>query len=211
MIHRYFFILFLVCSAAVSVFPQQSRLSKSVNFISEYISSEYFEQLLTTNTQLALVDSIYLAALKYNNYNISETLLSLTFGTIPYNIVPIKVPVIGFVIKYPLVSANDSVFRKKNKNLPAYLFIDTPKDGFGDKDKLAHFFGNAFLAYSQSFFDLTDLIGYFVEYFEDSFKVQTAADPRDIKANYLGKLFGQKLKNEKQSLPSEILINKSLQ
>lgn len=211
MLYNYALILIFFLSAADFVIPQQSRLSKNVNYISEYISSEQFEELSKRTPQLALVDSIYIAALKFNNYNVSETLLGLTFGTIPYNIVPIKLPVIGIVIQYPLVSASDSVYKKKNKNLPRYLFKDTPKDDFGDKDKLAHFFGNAFLSYSQSIFDLTDLIGYFVEYFEDSFKVQTAADPRDIKANYLGKIFGQRLKNDKQALPSEILINKSLQ
>ena len=210
MFNKSFLIVFILFFAAGNIFPQQSRLSKGVNYISEYVASDYFSSISKTNTPLALVDSIYLRALKFNNNNVSETLLSLTFGLIPYNVVPLKMPVLGFIINYRLTSANDSVYRKKNDNLPAYLFLDTPQDRFGDKDKLAHFFGNAFLSYSQSVFDLTDLIGYFVECFEDAFKVQSSIDFRDMKANGLGKEFGNRLKKDKNILPSEIMLNKSL-
>jgi len=209
---RTVFILILTFAA---FFPakaeaQQSRLSKGVNGISDYIASDSFIRLADTVPPLSLVDSIYVFALRLNNYNISETLLSLTFGAVPYNKVPLKVPLIGAVLNYPLISACDSIYRKKNANLPSRLFEDTPNDSFGDRDKIAHFFGSAFLSYSQTIFDLTDLIGYFVEYFEEAFKVQSGVDMRDVKADELGKIFGKALKNDKNILPSAILRNKTL-
>ena len=182
-----------------------------MNYVSEFIASDYFKSLLQTHSHLDLVDTIYTRALSFNNYNYSETLLCLTFATIPYNNVPIKIPLINVVFNYPLICASDSVYNLKNANLPKRLFTDTPQDDFGDKDKLAHFFGSAFLTYSQTIFDLTELIGYFVECFEDAFKVQSNIDYRDIKADNLGDEFGKKLKENRKFLPSEILKNKSLE
>jgi hypothetical protein len=209
--NKFYFIILLISLGLVrSGFAQQSKLSKSVNYLSEYIASDYFKGLSKTNSDLDLVDSIYLRAVKFNCGDVSEALFDLTFAVIPYNNVPIKIPLIGVVVNFHLVCATDSIYNAKNKNLPKNLFGDTPKDDFGDKDKLAHFFGSAFLSYSQNIFDLTDLIGYFVEYFEEAFEVQSSVDLRDIKADHLGKLFGEKLKREKNALPSVILRNKTL-
>ena len=195
---------------SASIFPQQSKLSRAVNFLSELIASDYFVELRETNSDLALVDSIYLRAVAFTENDYSEALLALTFATIPYKKVPILVPIIKEVIYYPLTSADYSIFNLKNKNLPRYLFYDSPKTNHGDVDKLAHFFGNAFIGYSENIFDLSALIGYFVESFEESFKVQSKVDYRDLDVNWYGDQFGKLLNENEELLPSQIMLIRSL-
>lgn len=191
------------------LFPQQSNLSKAVNYISEYIASKNFIRIKDTVGDLAATDSIYLAALRFTDYDYADALLSLMLATVPYREVPIQIPLLKVTVNYPLVSADEQTFLKKNKNLPAQLFLDSPQDNFGDKDKLAHFFGSAFLSYESNIFDLGKLIGYFVEAFEESFKVQSSIDPRDLDVNYYGRLFGSILKKDKSVQPSQILLFRS--
>ncbi len=200
-------VLFLVL--VINLYPQQSTLSEGVNYLSEFIASDYFINLKKTNNDFELTDTLFLRAVKYKNYDYSEALLALTFATVPYKEVPIQFPLIS-ILNYPLVSANDSVFLKKDENLPKELFYDTPTGNFGDKDKLAHFFGSAFISYSSNIFDLGDLIGYFVEVFEQSFKVQSSIDERDLRTNKLGNIFGDILKKNKSVLPSQVMLMKSL-
>ncbi len=191
-------------------FAQQSKLSKGVNYISGFIASDYFKNLKSSNNDAVLADSIFLRAVKFYDDDIDEALLALTFACVPYNKIPIIIPLINIKIYYPLTSADDSTFKKKNKNLPRYLFYDTPQNKYGDKDKLAHFFGSAFISYSSNIFDLGDLIGYFVENFEENFKVQSAIDERDLRTNKLGNIFGEFLKENKNILPSQIFLITSL-
>ena len=206
---RFILITVFLLVLVIKLYPQQSTLSKGVNYLSEFIASDYFLNLKKTNNDLELTDTLFLRAVKFKDYNYSEALLALTFATVPYKEVPIRFPLIG-ILDYPLVSANDSVFLKKNKNLPKELFYDTPGGNFGDKDKLAHFFGSAFISYSSNIFDLGDLIGYLVEVFEQSFKVQSSIDTRDLRTNKLGNIFGDILKKNKNVLPSQVMLMKSL-
>ena len=205
---RYVLILaFLICSLQ---YPQQSKLSKAVNHLSNFIASEYFLNLKKTESDIALVDSIYLQAVVFTDKDYSEALLALTFATIPYKEVPLESPVFRYIMNYPLTSADDSTFVLKNKNLPKYLYYDSPKTDYGDKDKLAHFFGNAFLSHSFTIFDLADGFGYFVESFEEDFKVQSRVDYRDLEVNNNGSLFGELLLNDENLLPSNIILFRSL-
>jgi hypothetical protein len=206
---KYFIISVFLFSTNI-VFPQQSKLSKAVNYLSGFIASEYFLELKETNSDLALVDTIYLRALNFTNEDTGEALLALTFTTIPYKEVPVVVPLIKEVIYYPLISADDSTYLRKNQNLPRYLFYDSPESEAGDLDKLAHFFGNAFIGYSENILDLSSLIGYFVESFEESFKVQSKVDFRDLDVNRYGDLFGKLLKRNDKILPSQIMLLRSL-
>ncbi|HED07517.1 MAG TPA: hypothetical protein ENI57_05325 [Ignavibacteria bacterium] len=203
---RYLIIFFIFTT---SLFPQHSKLYKSINHISKYIASDYFKNLSESKSDIQLIDSIYIYQLKYQNYNFTETLLSLTFALVPVRKVPIKFPLLN-KFNYPLISVTDSLFNLKNKHLPKYFFVDSPTNKFGDKDKLSHFFGSAFISYSSNIFDFGNLIGYFVEVFEDNFKVQSTIDKRDMMANTLGNLFGKMLKKNKKVLPSQILITRTL-
>jgi hypothetical protein len=198
--------LILCCS----LFPQQSKLSGSVNTLSAHIASDKFLEIKNKYGDLQAVDSIFYTALKFSNYNYSEAFLTLTFTTVPYREAPIQLPIIKLILYYPLISADEETFLKKNENLPRYIFFDTPTDNYGDKDKLAHFFGSAYLSYASNIFDLGNLIGYFVEVFEEKFKVQSEIDERDLTTNRLGNLFGKILKRKKDAMPSQILIMPTL-
>ena len=192
------------------VFPQQSKLSKGVNYLSEFIASDYFIDLKKGNTDLALVDSIYIRALEFYENDYEEALLALTFTTIPYRRVPFVIPLLKTRLYYPLISANDSISNLKNQNLPSKLFYDSPDNDYGDKDKLAHFFGNAFIGYAENVLNLADVFGYFVEAFEEDFKAQSEVDFRDVDANWYGVLFGNILEMNKSIMPSQIMILRSL-
>lgn len=202
--------LFFILLISVQSFPQQSGLSKGVNYISEFIASDYFIELKATNKDLSLVDSMYLRTIKYYDYDYQEALLSLTFATIPFRKVPLVVPLINARIYYPLISANDSISNLKNQNLPGRLFYDSPTDTGGDKDKLAHFFGNAFIGYAENILKLADVFGYFVEAFEEDFKAQSEVDFRDVDVNWYGVLFGEMLETNINVLPSQIMTIRSL-
>ena len=203
---RYLIISFIFVAY---LFPQHSKLYKAVEHISKYISSDYFKELSKVKSDIQLIDSIYINQLIFQKNDYSETLLSLTFALVPVRKVPIKFPLLN-KINYPLVSVNDSIFKIKNKHLPKYIFWDTPQNDFGDKDKLAHFFGSAFISFSSNIFDFGNLIGYFVEVFEENFKIQSSIDKRDMMTNFLGNLFGEMLKENKNILPSQILITNTL-
>lgn len=205
---------FLIIQIIVLLFQntlaQQSQLSKTVNHISSYIASEHFINLRNKIGDAATADSIFVSAINFTNGNISDALLALMFATVPYREIPVQIPLINTIINYPLTSADEETFLKKNENLPRYLFFDTPQNNYGDKDKLAHFFGSAFLSYESNIFDLGKLIGYFVEAFEESFKVQSSVDLRDLDVNDYGRLFGNLLKENKHLLPSQIFLLRSL-
>ena len=195
---------------SVTPLAQQSDLSKTVNYISNYIASEHFIHLRNEIGDVSAADSIFVQAIKFTNGNISDALLALMLGTVPYREVSVQIPLLNAVVNYPLTSADEETFLKKNENLPRYLFFDTPPNNYGDKDKLAHFFGSAFLSYESNIFDLGKLIGYFVEAFEESFKVQSSVDLRDLDVNDYGRLFGSLLKENKDLLPSQIFLFRSL-
>ncbi len=69
---------------------------------------------------------------------------------------------------------------------------------------------SAFISYSITLFDLGNLIGYFVEAFEEDFKVQSKIDRRDMDVNLYGKLFGEALDIEPNTLPSQVMVIRSL-
>ena len=203
-------ILILIIVLSSSIYPQQSELSKGVNYLSEFIASDYFLQLKKDNTDTALVDSIYVRAINFYEMDYQEALLALTFTTIPYSRVPLVIPLLKIRLYYPLISASDSITNLKNQNLPNKLFFDSPDNEYGDKDKLAHFFGNAFIGYAENILKLADVFGYFVEAFEEDFKAQSEVDFRDVDVNWYGVLFGETLELNKQVLPSQIMAIRSL-
>jgi hypothetical protein len=206
---KLFFTLYILLLCQ-NIFPQQSKLSKAVNHISSYIASEQFVDLRNEIGDVSAADSIFAKAVNYTNGNISDALLALMLATVPYREVPIQIPLLNTSVNFPLTSADEETFLEKNKNLPIYLFFDSPLNDYGDKDKLAHFFGSAFLSYESHLFDMGKLIGYFVEAFEESFKVQSSVDLRDLDVNDYGRLFGSLLKENKKLLPSQIFLLRSI-
>jgi hypothetical protein len=155
---------------------------------------------------IELVDTLYSYTKNLCRNNISETLLILTFATLPYHSIPVKEPITNSVIRVPLPSVSYEIFTKKLQNLPANLFFKS-KNTASDKDKLAHFFGNSFLSYNISLFNFSKFISIFVELFENSFKVEGAIDFRDLQVNMLGENFGRLLQENEKLLPSQIFAS----
>lgn len=203
-------ILLLLIFISLNSFSQQSNLSKTVNYISSYLASEHFSNLKNNIGDVAATDSIFSEAMRFTEYDYGDALIALMLATVPYNEVPIQIPIFNSTVYYPLTSADEETFLTKNEKLPRYLFFDSPQNNYGDKDKLAHFFGSAFLSYESNIFDIGKLIGYFVEAFEESFKVQSSVDLRDLDVNEYGRLFGDLLKENKDLLPSQIFLIRSI-
>ena len=195
---------------AKGIRAQTTKLGSEVIALSNYIASNDFAELKEKIDDASRADTLFSKALQITKGDYSEALFALTFATVPYKFIPIEIPLTKIIIYYPLVSADDSVFNLKNKNLPRYLYFDSPSNNYGDKDKVAHFFGSAFLSYSSNFFDLGDLIGYFVEVFEQNFKVQSSIDIRDLQTDTLGNIFGLLLKKNKKTLPSSVFLIRAL-
>ncbi len=196
-------ILFMSILIIPVLSSKAQSLSGAVYYLSRYIASDRFKTLKQNVNDVDLVDTLYLRALKYENNDYSEALLALTFTTLPFNRMPLHLPVFGAQINLRLPSVNESLFLEKNKELPSQIFFDSPQNPFGDKDKVAHFFGNAFLSYNITFFNISKFMGILVELFETSFKVGGGLDNRDLITNYIGEFFGKALNINKNLLPSQ--------
>ncbi len=198
--------LFIVYAGSISaqIFVEKD-LEQGVTYMVEYIISNEFVYLASINNDLDLIDSLYLRALHYHNYDIEEALLTLTFTTLPFREMPLHLPFTNVRLSASLPSGPDKTLEKKIKNVPKKIFSDSPNTKFGDKDKVAHFFGNAFLSYSITIFNMSKFLSILVELFEDSFKVEGTIDNRDFIANYLGDHFGKQLLDNENFLPSTSL------
>lgn len=183
----------------------QSKIDNGIFMISEFIASEKFSEISDSLSDDELIDLVYLKAVDYFDSNYSDALLALSFAFLPFNKMPLQIPLFGIHVNVPLPSVKDSIFILKINNLPKILFFDSPQGAFGDKDKTAHFFGNAFLSYNLGFSNIPEFSGIFVELFESSFKVSGGLDARDLTANKLGETFGEALKRNRQVLPSHVL------
>ncbi len=191
---------------SVSLFPQvKPTFRNGVAYLSRFIASDYFLKLKGTADDVALTDTLYLRSVKFYRNDYSEALLALTFACLPYNEMHIRIPLIGTPVTVHLPSVANPLFAAKNKNLPSKLFYDSPGNSFGDKDKLSHFFGNAFIEYNFPLFNLSNFMGIFVEKFEETFYVEGAMDKRDLYVNRLGAKFGKTLRDSVNLLPSRFL------
>ena len=198
---------FIYCSGNKIVI---TNLNDGINFLSKKIIADSLYYSDPNISDLSKIDSLYKTAIQAYDYDYSEAMLALTFTTLPYSKMPLKIPVLEIEVDIPLPSVNGKEFETKVKYLPSKYFFDSPDNAFGDKDKMPHFFASAFLSYNISFFNFSKFMGIFVELFEQGFKIQGAVDQRDIVADNLGELFGDVLKNNKNILPSQILSIYSL-
>lgn len=203
---------FLIISLSFSLFQinllSQSNYDKSlyggIFYLSDYIASEEFDTYKKNNDNLTQVDHLFRKAIDFYDGDISEALLALTFSFLPFNHIKVKF-LFGSQFRIPLPSPPQKIFEKRLDNLPSKLFFDSPQSSFGDKDKLSHFFGNAFLRYNFGFFNLSKFMGIFVENVEEGLFIEGGYSFRDIIANHLGELFAESLKTNKDIQPSDIL------
>jgi hypothetical protein len=205
--NSYIILFAIIFFSFTSLFHAQKTYDRSfyggLFFLSEYIASDQFSELKNRISDQEQVDLLYQMALEHFEGDISEALLALTFACLPYNHIKVKF-LFGSVLYFPLPSTPKKIFNKKNEQMPRFIFFDSPKSSFGDKDKLAHFFGNTFLRYTFGFFNLSKFMGIFVEIVEEGLFIEGGYSSRDIVVNHLGELFAESLKINNKILPSEI-------
>lgn len=198
-----YIILFILFTTVA--FPQGSRTGRNVSELTKYIASSPAFDTKDTKSHIDLVDSIFAKALSISDGDISEALAACTWTCLTVRTATVISPLIGYPLVIPFFSAADSLFREKNKQLPRYLFPDSPSSGSGDVDKLAHFFGTAYIEYNSFIPGVTYFFGVFIEVFEESFKVDSKFSVRDVNVNSLGIKFGDGLKKKSDLLPSQFL------
>lgn len=182
-------------------FQSNKTFQDGVIYISQFIVENNFSE--NNLNDYEMVDSIYTLAVDFYEGDISEALLALTFATLPFNRMVIKIPIFNLKVPLRLPSVSESIFKLKKNNLPGIIYFDSPKQNGQDKDKVAHFFGNAFLSYNVSLFNLSKFLGFFVELFEASFNVSAGIDFRDLQTNILGEYFGKSLHKNNSLMPSD--------
>ena len=195
------FLVILFFSFAQRINGQNKSFEDGVIYLSVYISSEEFSK--KSELDFYLVDTLYNKAVSFYEGDISEALLALTFATLPFNKMPITIPLVKINFDLRLPSVDEETFMLKKNNLPGLVYFDSNKSGGEDKDKVAHFFGNAFLSYNVSIFNLSKFFGLIVEMFESTFKVSGGIDFRDLQTNFIGEFYGYSLKKNQELLPSD--------
>lgn len=140
------------------------------------------------------MDEIYLQALMETNGDKGAAYLATMIAVFEHR----NIPIAGLGIKLPLTLENDSVFKLRHDHLPKDLY----GEGQDDRDKLQHFFANAWLKKELGMDWLVSLIGEFIEVGEDAVVEGGVYDERDKHANSDGMRFGLRSADSLEALPS---------
>jgi len=171
--------------------------------LKEYIRSESFARVRAFRGDMAAVDDIFHHAMILSWGNTYEALLLSFMCTMDHRHFGIRLPVVGALLWFPLTSEFEDEFRERVHALPKLLYNDTPEEG--DRDKLQHFFGSAFLTFAFESAESAEQVGEMVERGEDLFVVDGVLDERDARANRQGQAFGMKLLRGEKVCPSDCL------
>jgi hypothetical protein len=172
----------------------------------DFITSDYFTNYKHSNGDLKAIDEMYDYALWLTDEDIPQSLFIISLATLPYKRTPAKIPVIKFDMMFYFSMESDSSFKKRFHNLPAHFFSDSPENSFGDKDKMPHYFGSAFISYTSDTKFLSKYIGDLIETGEAFFSLEGFYDERDRKTNDLGAQFGSRLLKYPNTKPSEYIL-----
>ena len=173
--------------------------------LKRYIRSERFSSVRGRAGDLRAVDAILRRALEISHGDVSEALFICTFASMEHRMVGIRLPLIRLPVYFPLTSESDSVFRVRVSQLPSHFYADSPREEYGDRDKLQHFFGSAFIAYSFHSRPLANFVGDFIEWGEEELIIEGVSDPRDRRANHQGQELGFALAERPDVNPSDFL------
>lgn len=184
-------------------YGRSQSFEDGVIFLSQIIADQKYPS--NRYNDLEILDLLFEDAKEFYSGDISEALLALTFATLPFNKMPVTIPLVNVRLNLNLPAVNQKLFEIKRDNIPGQIFFDSPDNSSGDKDKISHFFGNAFLSYNISIMNLSQFLGFIVEMFESVFKVSGRIDYRDLAANNLGDLFGSSLRNNENLKVSDFL------
>lgn len=172
--------------------------------LKQFIRSRSFRSIRTAYGDEKAIDAVYVRAMQLTNNNTGVSLLLSTVGCFDHEIVGINIPF--FALAFPLTSESTEDFQRRVRNLPTRIYADSPRRGAGDRDKLQHFFGSAFLTFISESADAAERFGQAIEHGEDAFIVDGALDDRDSRANRHGQQYGLALLENNRRLPSEFLV-----
>lgn len=168
-----------------------------------FLRSRTFRRLRENLGDLRSLDALYVRAMQLTDNNTAVALLLSTIATFDHRLVGLKVPVFQFY--FPLSDESQEEFDLRVNSLPRRFYRDTPDATAGDRDKLQHFFGSAFLTLVFESEAGAERIGMFVEEGEDAFIVGGVNDDRDLRADREGQRFGKALLDDIRRMPSEFL------
>lgn len=188
----------------ITLFPP--FLFQNISEMKSFVRSDEFSEFKNQNGDLAAVDEIFHHAYKITRGNTSIALLLCTSATLDHYTLSIRVPILNIYI--PLSDETKEEFQRRVDNLPAQIYPNSPKTKHGDRDKLQHFFGSAFLMYTFESQDVAQSYSEFVEKFEDRYIKDGNYDLLDMKANEDGQRFGLALSKNQKTKPSDILSSR---
>ncbi|MGA2625046.1 MAG: hypothetical protein ABSF91_14400 [Bacteroidota bacterium] len=171
--------------------------------LKSFIRSTTFKKLRQRFGDARSVDAIYVRSMSLTNNNTALALLLASLATFDHRVIGLKVPLLRILL--PLSDESEEDFSRRVNSLPSRLYQDTPHDASGDRDKLQHFFGSAFLAFITESRNPAERFGTFIEEGEDLFIVGGVNDERDMRANHQGQEFGLAVLNNNHHFPSEYL------
>jgi len=180
------------------------KIITDTKLIRAYIRDERFQMLRERFGDMRAIDAIYLKSLKIADYNIARALFLSLMAVLEHRKVNLKLPILK-LLDIPLSFEGDSVFYSRIRHLPARLYPDTPKGANGDRDKLQHFFGSAYLSYATEAPKFALTVGIIIEWGEATFVIEGSDDFRDKRANRQGGSFGRDLLVIENMLPSDYL------
>jgi len=172
----------------------------------EYVRSAELSRTRASYGDLYAVDCVFDRAMRLSWNNVYEALVVSAFALMDHHRVGVRIPLLGAVLWFPLSSEFEEDFRARVDSLPSHLYPDTPPGRGGDRDKLQHFFGSAFLTAMTESPEGADRFGLFIEWGEELFIVGGVNDERDVRANREGQRFGLRLLRDPGTRPSRFFI-----
>jgi len=169
--------------------------------LKSFLRSRTFGLLRRRLGDLRALDALYVRSMQLTNNNTAVALLLSTIASFDHRVVGLKIPVFQFF--FPLSDESQEDFDRRVRSLPSRIYPDSPAGDAGDRDKLQHFFGSAFLTAVFESEGGADRAGLFVEEGEEAFIVGGVNDERDLRADRDGRRFGKALLGNTHRLPSE--------
>jgi hypothetical protein len=196
----------LECGLVRYLAPENVRTAA---VLQDYVRDTMFLHLRMKFGDAAAIDAIYRQALYLTEDDQGEALLIAAGGVLEHFRLGIRIPIFG-VLTLPLTLESVDQFRMRYRNLPSRVFSDSADTVSNDKDKLQHFFGSAYLAFTEGWDKIAEHIGDWIERGEESFIVGGRDDVRDRKANALGREFGLLLLDDAFAVPSDVLCRRTV-
>ena len=205
---RFFAGLAAVIALAVPVRAQSGLLGPlkpawlhHAGMLRQYMCSEGFGKLTGTGRDREAVDSMFAHAMTIADNDIADALLACAVASFDHARINVR---LGFFkLPMPLTIDSDSLAACARAHLPSKIFLDTPPEG--DRDKLQHFFGSAYVQWVTNSSGIATLLGHSVESLEPALIEGGVDDPRDMRANKAGQAFAILISSYYYVAPSVVL------